>query len=598
MEIIILLLKIIFILFFVGYGFTAIFIPEKLRKDSFFIIPWVGLILITVLGIALSMTQVNLDISKYIILLISLILIIYSIATKNALTNFSKDTVLVSILTIICLFFNLYPLLVKIGYPTTISLSNLDPLSYVNVGEYLIKNSVLVRSEMLSSQPHFRAVGDLLGYGYRWGSPLIIGFFSALLKLRAYEIYSIVITLLFTLSFPLVYLLTKLLINKSSKLLIFLTFLTYGMNSIVLYMLYNVFFAQYIFIGIFLLTIILLYSYFSDKNIKDLRFNNYDLLIGLGISSLASIYAEGLIFAIIPMTTYLFFKLFSKERFMVFILLLKITALALIINPFTMGTALRGDYKLFFSSTKSSFIGWEKVNYSTPLEMTGFYNLFYYKSFSRWISMFISIPFIGICLLGLSKIKNKLFIISYMFVFILFYLIYWFIYPNYYLHLKLVSYLLFIFTIALSIGLLNIMDTIKNKKLFLLAIIFFSLLSFRSAYRTIYQLYYHPRVVDKKLISLNELNYNNKVNNIFFTSDVFIGDYDLWKRLWMEYMLTNKQIVTRTNLLDEKNIEDIKLVLSEKEVQEYDHKKIIYKSIIWENEFYQLGEIEPMTILK
>ena len=63
-------------------------------------------------------------------------------------------------------------------------------------------------------------------------------------------------------------------------------------------------------------------------------------------------------------------------------------------------------------------------------------------------------------------------------------------------------------------------------------------------------------------------------------------------------MLSDKQIITRTNLLDEKKIIDIKLVLSEKEVQEYNEKKLIYKNIIWENKFYQLGEIEPMAILK
>ena len=78
MEILILLLKIIFILYFIGYGFTAVLIPEKLRKDSFFMIPWVGLIFITVIGIALSMTQVPLVQSKYIIFAVASMMIIYS----------------------------------------------------------------------------------------------------------------------------------------------------------------------------------------------------------------------------------------------------------------------------------------------------------------------------------------------------------------------------------------------------------------------------------------------------------------------------------------------------------------------------------------
>lgn len=589
-EIILLTFKILFILFFVGYGFTAIFIPEKLRNDSFFIIPWVGLIMINIFGITFSMAQIPLEKSKYFLFAIALLTIIYSLIIKKTFLSFSKDTFFVGLLTVICLIFNLYPLLIKIGYPTTISLGNLDPLSYVNVGEYLIKNSVLVHPEMLSTQPHFRAVGDLLLYSYRWGSPLILGFFSSVFGLRSYRIYSILITLLFSLSYPLVYLLAKLLINKSSRLLILLTFLTYGMNSIILYILYNVFFAQFIFTGIFILTIILLYSYFSDKNIKNWQFNGYDLLIALSFSSLASVYPEGLIFATVPILIFLLIKLFSKERFLIFASLCKIAIITLIINPFILGKALYWDYKLFFSSTKSSFIGWEKVRHSTPLEMTGFYNLFYYKNLPKIIKILISIPIVGICLFGLLKMKNRFLITSYLIIFVLFYFLYWFIYPNYYLHLKSVSYFLFIFSVIFSIGSVYLINILKNKIVIALVILVVSFLSLRSAHRTINQLYYHPRTVDKKLMSLEELN-NKNMKSIFFTSDVFLGEYDLWKRLWQEYLLSDKQIVTRTNYLEEKNLNEVKLVLSEKDILEYDHKRITYKNIIWENEYYKLGEI-------
>lgn len=591
MEIILLSLKILFILFFVGYGFTSIFIPEKLRKDSFFLIPWMGVILIAVIGITLSITQIPILYSKYIIFVIATLLTIYSIINKKALFLFSKDTPFLSLLTVICLLFNLLPLLLKYGYLTTISLGNLDPLSYVNVAEYLIYHPIFIKPEIFSSQPHFRAVGDLLYYSYRWGSPVILSFFSSIFDLRSYKIYSILITLLFSLSLPLVYLLAKNLINKSSKLLIFLLFLTYGMNSIILYILYNVFFAQFIFAGIFILTIILLNSYFSDNNIKNMQFNNYDLLIALGFSSMASIYPEGIFFAIGPLVIFAFINLFFKRKFQTQIYLIKIILLTIIINPIVLGNALHWDYTIFFSSTKSSFIGWEKVRYSTPFIMTGFYNLFYYKNLPILADIILSLPIMGICLYGLRKIKHTFFVISYLCIFGLFYILYWFIYPNYYLHLKLVSYLLFIFSIVFSVGLLFVFNRIRSKFLLFTTLIIISFLSLRSAIRTVNQLYYHARAVDKKLISLEELNSNVNINEFFFTSDVFLGEYDLWKRLWQEYLLKDKKIVTRTNYLDEKNLSEVKLVLSEKDVLEYDHKKITYKNIIWENEYYKLGEI-------
>lgn len=598
-EIIVLTLKIVSILYFIGYGLTSILLPKKLREDSFFIIPWIGLIFIAIFGISLSMAKIPLLNGKYIISIFAFSLILYAVITKKILFSFSKETFIIGLLSFLSLFFNLYPLLVKFGYPTTISLSNLDPLSYVNVAEHLINNPILNRPEFFSTQPHFRAIGDLLFYSYRWGSPVILSFFSSILEIRSYKIYTILISLIFSLTFPLVYLLAKLfIVKKTNKLLILFTFLTYGLNSTILYLLYNAFFAQFIFTGIFILTTILLHSYFSDENVNKLELNSYDLLIALCFSSLSSVYPEGLVFAVSPLVIFLFLNLFSKDRFKFFVALLKIALLTLLINPFLLGTTLYWDYRLFFSSTKSSFIGWEKVRHSTPLEITGFYNLFYYKNLPMIIKILMNIPIVGVCLFGLLKIRNKLFAISYLFIFGLFYVMYWFIYPNYYLHLKSVSYLLFIFTILFSIGLVYLINLLKNKIVITLVVLAISFLSLRSAYRTVYQLYYHPRSVDKKLMSLEELNSNTKIKEVFFTSDVFLGEYDLWKRLWQEYLLSDKEILTRTNYLEEKNLENVKLVLSEKEIQEYDHKKLVYRNIIWSNKYYELGEIEPIEISK
>ena len=50
---------------------------------------------------------------------------------------------LISLFVLLSLFFNLYPLVVKAGFPTTISLANLEPLAYANAGEYLINHSLV-----------------------------------------------------------------------------------------------------------------------------------------------------------------------------------------------------------------------------------------------------------------------------------------------------------------------------------------------------------------------------------------------------------------------------------------------------------------------
>jgi hypothetical protein len=144
---------------------------------------------------------------------------------------------------------------------------------------------------------------------------------------------------------------------------------------------------------------------------------------------------------------------------------------------------------------------------------------------------------------------------------------------------------------------LSIFNLLKNKIITTIVIIIFILMSARSSYRTIYQLYWHPRIVDKSLISLTELNNNKSFTKPFYTSDIFLGEYDLWTRLWREYMLSDKKIVTIQNYTTEnKFLKGIELVLSEKDYLEREGRKIVYKNIIWKNQYYQLGEIEPTDV--
>lgn len=597
-EVIIYIIKILFILFFIGYGLTNFFLPEKLRKDSFYLIFWVGVVFSIILSVALSMARIPIVQGKYFIYFLAFLLLIYSLIKKKPLSLFSVDNLIIFILVLISLSFNLYPLIAKMGFPTTISLGNLDPLSYANVSEYLINHSILDDRIFDPYQPHLKAVGDLLYYGFRWGSPLFLGFISDSLSVRSYQIFYVLMVLLHTMTYPLVYILSKNFFKEKNKYLKIIIFLTFAMNSTLLYLLYNGFFAQFLFSGLFILILILFQSYISDKKNYTAFFNKYDFLIALGISSVSSVYSEGMIFVYFPLFIYFVLKIFSKERKNIFLSLLKILLLTIIINPATFGLAIKWSYGIFFLVANTSFIGWEKIRFSTPLEMTGFYNTIYYKNLPIWIDILSAIPVGFILLKGLTVIKKKVLIISYLILFGLFYFLYLFIFRNYYTHLKTVSYMLFLFSTVFSIGLIKTFGFNKNKILSFIFICFMIFLSFRSAKRTMNKLYYHQRSVDKKIISLQDLNLSEKINKPFLTADVFLGEYDLWTRLWQEYFLDKKEIVSRSNFLDIKDAETISVVLSDKSRQAFDNKAIIYKNTIWENQYYQLGVIDPQKIKK
>ena len=593
-NIFLLTLKILLILFFVGYGFTSLFIPEKLRKDSFFIIPWIGIIFTVVFSVASTFAGVTISQAKYAILLLSFLFLIYSIIKKKTLLSFSRETIIIFILVLISLSFSLYPLITKVGFPSTISLGNLDPLSYTNVSEYLIDHSLLSSRIAVPYKPHLLPVGDLLYYSFRWGSPLFLGFISDILSVRSYQVYYTLITSLFALTFPLVYLLAKNFFKKENKYLILIVYLTFAMNSTLLYMLYNVFFAQFLFSGVFPLILLFLQSYFSNKKNLTSFFNTYDFLIAISISSISSIYPEGLIFVCFPLVIYFLLKIFSKERRQIFWSLAKILFLAILINPVTFGLAVKWSYGIFFIAANTTFIGWDKIRFSTPFEMTGFYNTVYYRNIPLWLDILLAVPVGMVLLTGLKIMKEKLLMISYLILFGLFYLLYLIVFRHYYVHLKTVSFMIFLYSIVFSIGMVGILSIFRNKFICIFIIMIMMFLSLRSAHRTMSQLYYHQQSVSNKLVSLEELNSNPTINEPFLTSDVFLGEYDLWSRLWQEYFLGNKDIVSRSNFVDVKDAVNIRLVLSDKSRQTFDHKTIKYKKIIWENKYYQLGEIEPL----
>lgn len=582
-------LKIFALTVFCGYGFTTVFLPKSLKNNTIWLSFWFGLIIIAILGVSLSFCKVPMEQAKYVIIAFSTFLLIVSFFSKLFSHNFTKDFLGLFLLTVVIFIFNIFPLIAKAGFPTTISLGNLDPISYNTVADFFKTQTVFQGNELILYKPYLWSVGDLVHYSFRWGSPMILSFFASILNVRSYHIFSILLTLIFAMTYPLVCILTKILYKGTNKLTLIVLFFVFGFNSTILYMLYNVFFAQFLFSGLFILMLIILSSYLLE--IKKLGFNSYDFLIGVIISSLSTVYPEGISFVFISWTIFLLAKMFTKNRLFYLIIFTKIVLIALTINPFSMGTAINWNLNLFINTTKTTFIGWEKIRYALPFEIIGFYNLYFSRNLPILINITLGVPVVFLWIMGILNIKNRLLIFSHLVTFIIFCFIYRFIYPNYFTFHRSITYSIFIYSILFSIGLSVFLLNFKNKYIYSVIIFFILILTFRSAFRTITQLYYHPRIVDKSLVSLEQLNMDDKITEPFYTSDVYLGEYDLWKRLWREYLLSGKQIVTRQNI-NQEGIEtrSIRLVLGEKNFLKFGHKELVYKKIIWDNEYYQLGE--------
>lgn len=587
-EIIILFLKIIVLLYFTGYGLTVLLIPKIIKNDLLWIIPWVGTILIASVGVTLSLAKIPMRFGSIFILGLSAVLIIISLFNNKFLRfSITKEHLLIFLLIIIGLFFNLFVLFRKVGFPTTISLLNTDPINYTYTADFLVNHTLYDGGTYEPFKNYLAATGNLIHSTYRWGSPMILSFFASFLKIKSYEVYTLIITLYFVLTFPLVYILAKLLIGKKNYILLLMIFFTYCLNSTLLYILYNAFFGQIIFNGLFVWITIITFSHILNKENHVFLFNKTNFLLAISLSTTAMIYSDGLLLIILPFIAWSLMKLLFKKTFTACIFVVQVGLLIFIIYPIPILLAFKHNIELFFGLFQNIPPGWEYVRFATPLDMTGFYNLYYYKKLPLVVSLIFSLPIVIIGIIGFIKAKEKYFLAANLFIFIFFCLVF-VAKDNFFLYLRAITYTLFIYSALFGIGFITILSLFKNRLIKAIIIIFVAFLTLRSADRTLRRFYWHTQVVDKSIVSLGALDNNQQIIQPIFMPEIYLGEGNFWKKLWQEYMLSDKKII---NLANYKAVQeffpDKKLVLSEKK-----DKKIIYSDIVWQNKYYILGEIK------
>lgn len=595
----ILLLKTTALLFFTGLGLSILLIPEKLYKYFLWFCPWFGVLLITLLSVAISLARIPMTSGKYIITIAAIILLFFGFLLKKRIIIFSKENIILGLLTGIIILINIFPLLYKVRFPTSISFGNLDIITYSSTSDFLINHSIIEAKEIVNFKPAVWSISDFLLSSFRWGSPLILSFFSSFFNARTYQVFYILLISLFSLSFPLAYILTRLFFQSKKYLLMILTFITYGLNATVLYMLYHVFFGQFTFIGLYILITIFFYSYISEKKNNSIIPNSYEISIGLIIAAVSTIYPEGFLFILAPLSVFVFFSIFfNKKRFYYLLSLLKSLIIACIISPITIGTCIRHNIRMFISTIGVTSIGWENIRNASPIEMIGLYNLNYSRALPLILLIITGLFVLFVWIIGLIKIKNRLLIIINLLMIASFFIMYRYISPNFFAYHRAVTYTIFFFTILFSVGIATIFSLFKNKIIKFIIICIFLALAIRSTYRTLNLFYIHCQIIDRPLVSLEELNSNKQIKKPFFIADVYLGEYSMWRRLWQEYFLKDKLIVTRQNYsyTDVKELQKIKLVLAEKNYLEREGKKIEFLKKVWENSYYILGEIKPIPV--
>lgn len=561
-ESIVLMFSIWLILTVAGLGLTALILPKREHLGIWVISFWVGVISTAIMGTTLSQMGISTNQSWLVIMGVSLALI-WVAKQKHLLSLMpGKDGGGIAILTILILGIHFFTYLSKTSFPTTVSMGNLDPISYSTVADFLQTKTINEGAVYQDFSPYLWSVGDLLHSSYRWGTPMILSVLSAIFQVRAYQIFGILITLFFGMSFPMVWLLLKQGRPQSGRVEALILLGVYGINSTLMYTLYNVFFAQFAWSGILVLAIYLA------------GINSTNWLRALTIVGTALVYPEGIIFVLIPSLMRWDFRSLLG---------------AIMIAPYPIFTSIKQIITVMINSSKVTWIGWEQIRYPNMFEILGLYNLNYSRPIPLYILLLPLIGLLAVMGWGWFRMANRRILLLYGAVFGCAYLA-TLASGNWFTYFRAITYSIFLYAIIFTVGMGNLLTKLKSRYISWIVIGLIASLTVRSGARTAKQMYYHHHTVDTALVSLTEVPRNGQ---LISTADLYLGEYNLWIRLWREYMLMGEPLMTRQNwTTDNLKLSRIEQVLVESDKKGELEGKIELKDKTWGNKYYEIYAVD------
>jgi hypothetical protein len=579
------------VIYLLGYGLTQLVLPKKLLPYSLWITPWIAIITIINFLIIFSLLGIPSNISTPVLtILLGGISLYVFFKVKPRLEITFSDMVLFGIV-LLSIIFNIIPILRREGILTTLSLGNNDIIAYVTVGDYLIHHSILESFYSNVLLP----IANLLHDGYRWGPSILLSYFLTLFRLSGYQLGYIMQTILFGLTIPLIYVITRIL-SKASFLTMILVALMTALNANLLYMLYHNFFGQVLFWGIEGMLFILFFSYFGTDEEKNKDINRFDILIGLTIATLYTSYHEPAVFMFAPLVLYLIIRfLMQKNPYAYFRKLFIIAGIALGFSFVSILNAIIFDFGQTFAAKKGQPIGWElfrkDIPFANPFEALGFYSIHSFPPMPMVIAVLLSLVTISVIIWGILKSKQRLMIVCYFIVFIFF--LYWSgIYNHHFFdYNRVVTYTLPFFIVLFVIGFSELVVVPKVKIILLLVLVGLLMVSgikLNKKFRTNYI------SVDKSLASLRDVPLST-IREPIYVEGFIDSKISYWVQNWTGYFIYNHSLQHFPVKFNENSslhkVPENALVLSGKVSRWYYPPKIILNNIIWENEYYKIGRL-------
>jgi len=570
-----------------GLGLSSYFFKDLDKEAQFILAPIIGIA--TIVFIISLLLLVGLTGKQASLIVAFCLLTIDIIRTKyifELIKSIRLRLVFFCFVLLIFLYYILIPLY-KLGYATTTTYYIGDSVAYISATDILKSNSIYsfnksagdpFNESRSNTLDQYNAWGFFHG-GARWGTPIILVFFSVLSGFNNVQIFTILSYIFFIISGLLIFQIIDGYIKKTNMFISFLLSLFYLFNYSLFWIVANGQISQTITV-IFFLSIIYLVEerkIFSQKIL-------IELWLGFALISDAVllIYAEFSPFVFIPFLGYCIYEFIGKRNIkncIYFILLV------LFINPISV-----------FLSLKSIFLFSKNITaYGIPMpnpnlfEIIGFSNVIIKNGMTYSLKKiaFQSLIYINFAGILLYLFTKKKYFFTFSIIYSIFFLIIKLKFQSPYTNYKYLVYILPFILICQLYFLKYIYITFKKTRVLTLIFITFSLfLLFRQLDMFIFQLNNLKYVVSKKYQSLESIIDNNKVKKI-----IYLNHLDSWSAHWIKYYLKNNEFYS----MYEKVIEIQPYILVDN-FENYTTDFIISGNNLLSNQYYKLFKPEYLVL--
>jgi hypothetical protein len=382
----------------VGWGLASFGLPQGLRQYKLWLAPWLGIMLMTVLGVESSRLGIGGEIALYPITLAGAALSGWSILRKPQQNPLCTDLGWAcGLAALITLFFALFPLLSLGQGLTTVSLGNNDTVYYAAIARFLEHGSLRHPPVCQFRQPLACLINADTVRSDRPGSYFLIGAFALLFHLQTFEIFTVLLAVALAVTPPLAGIFAR--VVSANGFAALLTLVIAAVNVNLLYFFYHGFAAQVLGQGCLMIAFILLWK----SEAEDRTGFAYVPLLGLTLCALLEIYQEDVPLFVIPYFLYAGLQLLKSKtgRWRLIGRYALPGAIALALDPVAFRECIISLWELH-----AALVGWAMPRWALPADMLGFTN-FHLPQAREYAVAIASVPVVFIAGWGVGRWRNR-----------------------------------------------------------------------------------------------------------------------------------------------------------------------------------------------